>query len=75
VKGDSKIASIAAASIVAKVARDALMRQMAPRHPEYGFDVNKGYGTPEHIDAITRHGSCEIHRRSFTAGGGTIRLF
>ena len=75
VKGDSKVACIAAASIVAKVARDALMREMAPCHPEYGFEINKGYGTPEHIDAIARFGPCVLHRRSFTVGGGTMPLF
>jgi ribonuclease HII len=75
VKGDSKVASIAAASIVAKVERDAYMREMAPCHPEYGFDINKGYGTAEHIDAIARLGPCVLHRRSFTVGGGTMSLF
>jgi ribonuclease HII len=75
VKGDTKVAAIAAASIVAKVARDALMREVATRHPAYGFDVNKGYGTAEHVQAIVRFGPCELHRRSFSAGGGTVPLF
>ena len=57
VKGDSKVAAIAAASIVAKVARDQLMRDLAPSYPEYGFEINKGYGTPEHLDAISRIGA------------------
>jgi ribonuclease HII len=75
VKGDSKVAAIAAASIVAKVARDQLMREYASAHPEYGFDINKGYGTAEHIEAITRLGPTVLHRRSFSAGGGTMSLF
>ena len=75
VKGDSKVAAIAAASIVAKVARDAIMREIATRHPEYGFEVNKGYGTSEHVGAIVRFGPCELHRRSFSVGGGTMPLF
>ena len=75
VKGDSKVAAIAAASIVAKVARDAMMREMASRHPQYGFEVNKGYGTPDHLDALVRFGPCELHRRSFSLGGGTMPLF
>ncbi|PKQ17354.1 MAG: ribonuclease HII [Actinobacteria bacterium HGW-Actinobacteria-7] len=75
VKGDSKVAAIAAASILAKVTRDALMVNWAERHPEYGFEVNKGYGTAEHFDAISRSGLSPLHRRSFAAGGGTQSLF
>ena len=75
VKGDSKIAAIAAASIVAKVTRDALMRSLAAEHPEYGFEINKGYGTSEHLAAIGRVGLSAIHRRSFSIGGGTASLF
>ncbi len=75
VKGDSKVAAIAAASIVAKVARDQLMREYALAHPEFGFEINKGYGTAEHIEAITRLGPTVLHRRSFSAGGGTMSLF
>jgi ribonuclease HII len=75
VKGDSKVAAIAAASIVAKVTRDALMRSWAPDYPEYGFEVNKGYGTSEHLSAISRHGFSDVHRRSFSVGGGTGSLF
>lgn len=65
VKGDAKCASIAAASIVAKVERDALMDRMAFKYPQYGFDANKGYASPHHIDAIRTYGICEIHRASF----------
>lgn len=75
VKGDSTVAAISAASIVAKVARDALMVEFAESHPEYQLDINKGYGTPEHLAAIETHGLSPIHRRSFTPGGGTSRLF
>jgi len=75
VKGDSKVAAIAAASIVAKVARDQLMRDFAVEYPEYGFEINKGYGTAEHIAAIARIGPTVLHRRSFSVGGGTMPLF
>jgi ribonuclease HII len=75
VKGDSKVAAIAAASIVAKVTRDAIMVALAQEHPQYGFEVNKGYGTAEHMGAMTRIGLSPVHRRSFTASGGTSRLF
>lgn len=75
VKGDSKVAAVAAGSIIAKVCRDQLMVEYAEHHPEYGFDINKGYGTPEHLDAIARHGLSELHRYSFAVGGGTATLF
>jgi ribonuclease HII len=65
VKGDQRIAAIAAASILAKVARDAEMQQMEARYPGYGFASHKGYGTPEHLAALRQHGPCDIHRRSF----------
>ena len=65
VKGDSLSASIAAASILAKVTRDDLMLEMAREYPQYGFDIHKGYGTKAHYDAIHAHGTCPIHRRSF----------
>lgn len=65
VRGDSLSVSIAAASIVAKVTRDRLMCEMDERYPEYGFARHKGYCTAEHLEAITKHGICEIHRRSF----------
>lgn len=65
VKGDSQSASIAAASILAKVYRDALMREWDTAYPEYGFAGHKGYGSARHLDALTRHGPCPLHRRSF----------
>lgn len=65
VKGDALVYSIGAASILAKVHRDALMREYAARYPEYGFGRNVGYGTAEHIRAIREVGICPIHRRTF----------
>ena len=65
VKGDSKSMSIAAASILAKVARDRYMLRMAKKYPGYGFEKHKGYGTKAHYDAIEKLGVSEIHRRSF----------
>ena len=65
IKGDAKSASIAAASIVAKVTRDRLMEEMDETYPGYGFASNKGYGSAEHIAALKTIGPCEIHRRTF----------
>lgn len=65
VKGDSLVAEISAASILAKTARDAEMRELHLVYPEYGFDRHKGYPTAEHLAAIRRFGITAIHRRSF----------
>ncbi len=65
VAGDSKCRSIAAASIVAKVTRDRIMRDYAADHPGYGWETNKGYGTPEHLRALRAFGPTPLHRRSF----------
>ena len=65
IKGDSKSYSIAAASIIAKVTRDRIMRQWDEVYPMYGFAKHKGYGTAAHIAAIKEHGLCPLHRRSF----------
>jgi ribonuclease HII len=65
VDGDAKHKMISAASILAKTARDAEMTTLHDRFPAYGFDKHKGYGTPEHLAALSRVGPCEIHRRSF----------
>lgn len=65
VHGDSLSASIAAASILAKVTRDDYMQQMAETYPQYGFDVHKGYGTKAHYAALTECGPCPIHRMTF----------
>lgn len=66
IKGDAKCYSIAAASILAKVTRDRIMRKMDEVYPEYGFEKHKGYGTAAHIAAIKEYGLCPIHRKSFT---------
>ena len=66
VKGDAKCYNIAAASIIAKVTRDRIMRQWDEIYPQYGFSAHKGYGTAKHITAIKEYGLCPIHRRSFT---------
>lgn len=65
VKGDSRSANIAAASILAKVTRDLYMEEEAEKYPEYGFEVHKGYGTKRHYQALTEHGMSPIHRRTF----------
>ena len=65
VDGDAKCASIAAASILAKVTRDRYMLEMAERYPMYGFAQHKGYGTKAHYAALREYGPCEIHRASF----------
>lgn len=65
VKGDCKSASIAAASILAKVTRDRMLRDYAKIYPQYGFEKNKGYGTRQHIEALLKYGPCPIHRMSF----------
>jgi ribonuclease HII len=64
-KGDSRSLQIAAASILAKTTRDALMVQYANTYPQYGFDKHKGYGSPVHLAALERHGLCPLHRRSY----------
>lgn len=64
--GDAASYSIGAASVIAKVNRDALMDEYAKEYPFYAFEKNKGYGTTAHISAIKEHGLCPIHRRSFT---------
>lgn len=65
VNGDKYIKSISAASIIAKVTRDRIMRKMHDKYPEYQFDRHKGYGTKLHMDSLQKYGPCEIHRRSF----------
>ena len=66
IKGDAKCYSIAAASILAKVTRDRIMREWDKVYPQYGFAAHKGYGTAKHIEALKEYGLCPIHRRSFT---------
>lgn len=65
IEGDAKSASIAAASVIAKVIRDAWMEKMDGEYPHYGFSKHKGYGTKAHMDALLQQGPCAIHRKSF----------
>lgn len=65
VRGDALVKAISAASILAKVRRDQLLHALHEEHPHYGFAAHKGYGTPEHLEALRRHGPCAAHRRSF----------
>ncbi len=66
VDGDARCASVAAASIIAKVTRDRLMLEADRQFPAYGFARHKGYATPEHLAALDRHGPCALHRRTFS---------
>jgi len=75
VDGDARCASVAAASIVAKVTRDRLMRELDAEFPAYGFAKHKGYATAEHVAAIDRHGLCPQHRRSFVSEWRQGHLF
>ncbi len=76
--GDGKVPSISAASVIAKVARDAEMIELAERYPEYGFDKHKGYATPAHMAALDEHGPSPLHRKSFApvtrAASGQMEL-
>jgi ribonuclease HII len=65
IHGDDRSLSIAAASVIAKVTRDRLMMEYDTLYPQYNFKAHKGYGTKEHLEALSVHGPCEIHRRSF----------
>ena len=65
IKGDARSASIAAASIIAKVTRDRIMREYHAAFPQYGFYNHKGYATREHLESLKRYGPCAIHRKSF----------
>ena len=65
VKGDSRSANIAAASVLAKVSRDNVMDELAKEYPQYGFEIHKGYGTKAHYAALTEHGASPVHRKTF----------
>lgn len=65
IRGDAKVKSIAAASIIAKTERDAFMRELDAKHPEYGFAIHKGYGTAMHHEALKKHGPSAVHRMSY----------
>ena len=73
VKGDQRSQSIAAASIIAKVARDRLMRSWSKRYPEYGFERHVGYPTPEHKAALEQFGATPLHRQSFAPVAAVLR--
>jgi ribonuclease HII len=73
IKGDDKSLSIAAASIIAKVYRDNLMKKLAEKFPFYGWDHNAGYGTSEHMEALALHGVTEFHRASFAPVRAAVR--
>ncbi len=75
IKGDSRSESIAAASIIAKVTRDNMMREAAQHYPDYGFDRHKGYGTAIHRQMIQEKGPCPLHRRSFEPIKSMITAF
>ncbi|MCX6718564.1 MAG: ribonuclease HII [Candidatus Staskawiczbacteria bacterium] len=66
IKGDQKVISISAASIIAKVTRDKIMQKYHKKYPNYGFDQHKGYGTKAHIEKLRKFGACPIHRKSFS---------
>jgi ribonuclease HII len=70
VKADMTCSSVAAASVLAKTTRDALMLELAASFPAYGWDLNKGYASPEHLGALRALGPCELHRRSWAIPGG-----
>jgi ribonuclease HII len=72
-KGDEVALSVAAASIVAKVTRDRIMKEISPQYPQYGFARHKGYSTPSHMAALAEHGPCPVHRRSFANVIGVVR--
>jgi ribonuclease HII len=65
VKGDLRCAPISAASIVAKVARDQVMKDLGVQYPSYGFESHKGYASPNHREAIEKWGPCQVHRKTF----------
>jgi ribonuclease HII len=75
IKGDAKCATVAAASIVAKVHRDELLVALDALHPQYGFAEHKGYATPRHIEALAQHGPCEHHRSQFLRVRNALTLF
>ena len=74
VGGDAKVKSISAASIVAKVTRDRMLEQLHEEFPQYGFAAHKGYGTPEHLEALRTHGPCVHHRRFFSPVAASVAL-
>ena len=74
IKGDLRCSSIAAASVLAKTERDAMLVDLAKSYPHYGFEENKAYSSPHHLAALVEHGPCEVHRRSWNLPGVGARL-
>lgn len=74
IKADLTCAGVAGASVLAKTERDSMLRELAVDYPDYLFDVNKGYGTADHVAALRRHGPCEVHRRSWRLPTGEADL-
>lgn len=74
IKADLRCSSVAAASVLAKVERDALMVGLGGEHPAYRWEVNKGYAAPEHLAALERHGPCDLHRRSWRLRGPGVEV-
>ena len=74
IKGDQKVFSIAAASIIAKVTRDRIMDKLHKKYPQYGFNKHKGYGTALHIEMIKKYGPCKIHRKTFYPVSCNLKL-
>jgi ribonuclease HII len=75
VNGDATHAAIAAASILAKTVRDAMLVELDREYPHYGFAQHKGYATPEHLAALARHGPCPAHRRGFAPVAQCVLVF
>lgn len=75
IEGDARYLSIAAASLLAKTHRDAIMRELHQQFPFYGWDTNKGYATEKHRDSLLLHGPCELHRKSFNLLSSQLTLF
>jgi ribonuclease HII len=74
IRGDAKVKSIAAASIIAKTERDAFMLRLDAEHPEYGFAIHKGYGTALHAEMMKKHGPSAVHRKSYAPVAALLRL-
>ena len=74
IKADLSCSSVAAASVLAKTTRDSMMVELAATHPDYGWEINKGYSSPEHLEALRRVGPCDLHRRSWAIPGGSADL-
>ncbi|WP_344105745.1 ribonuclease HII [Myceligenerans crystallogenes] len=72
IKADMRCSTVAGASVLAKVERDAILTELAADHPQYGWEANKGYSAPAHLDALANHGPCVLHRRSWNLPGAMM---